>query len=1029
MCSTKRSMWYVCAILALLLVLGSVQTWAQLDTGSIVGVVHDKSGAVISGASVKVTNTKTGRTWEAKSGSAGEYSVAGLPVGPYKVESSQQGFKTEVISNIILHPAEAPRTDFTLDIGSAGETVNVSAEAVAVNTTTSESGATIDSKSVTNLPLNGRDFTSLIALVPGSVTTGQFGQNSLGGFETSLAGVNVLLDGSDATRIDVNATSTQLGRQESRISRASVDSIQEFKVLSGVYSAEYGRSNGDIVNVITKSGGNIVHGTIFEFFRNDALDAKNYFATQSTPLHVNQFGGNLGGPIKKDKLFFFMNYEGVRQVINDPTKVAVLADSARAQFDPSMYPVRDAIPHANIPGPVIFVGQGTGGTDVVRNDLGWYAGKLRNELREDTGSVKIDYNASNRDTFALRYNIADSFTSTQYGVATGQVSPSYSRNHLLKATWNHSFSSNLLNEFGVAFNRPQTDSLGGGGNFPVFQCPAILGCTASTSIGATPGPALFSNRRPQHSIEYINTLSWVKGRQTIRTGLDIRHNVTHDALDIQTFLAYDSIADFLSNGFAMQVSTLGHTMVGLQNTNYGYFIQDDIRLTNRFTVNLGLRYEYNSVLQGDLIGNFDLATATLDPQGKQLYNPDRNNFAPRVGFSWDPFGKGKTVIRGGAGIFYNPLLTGAALSLAGNYQQNYTYGLGDLFAGRTCSPAFNGLFGLPNYPVPNPLPTCSPALPSSVNALDKNMRDTYSEHWSFGVQQQVMKDTILELNYVGNHGVKLPAGAAYAGLELNYSPFDPNARLYDAQFAPLHFGNVRRLGNFLGSNYNGLQASLRRRVANGLIVDANYTWSHELDDAVNVLLSAFQNSRNPKGDYASGDIDVRHNFTLGMVYDVPTAQFLPKRLAQGWQWSTLFQTRSGLPVNVALSAPFLGIDQLRPNLVTGQSIQGGGAPTDILNPAAFVKPAPGQYGNASRNSGRGSAFAQLDTGLSKTTQVNERFGVQFRAEVFNLLNHPNFANPVGYMDDANFGKATSTIGTHVGTGTSRQAQLALKLIF
>ena len=212
--SVNRPLWHVCAILILFLVIGVVQSWAQLDTGSIVGTVHDKSGAVVSGATVKVTNLKTGRTWDAKSGSAGEYSVQGLPVGPYKVEVAQQGFKTEVVSNIILHPGEAPRADLTLDIGSTGETINVSADATTVNTTTSESGATIDSKSVANLPLNGRDFTSLIALVPGSVTTGGFGQNSLGGFETSLAGVNVLLDGTDATRIDVNATSTQLGRQE-----------------------------------------------------------------------------------------------------------------------------------------------------------------------------------------------------------------------------------------------------------------------------------------------------------------------------------------------------------------------------------------------------------------------------------------------------------------------------------------------------------------------------------------------------------------------------------------------------------------------------------------------------------------------------------------------------------------------------------------------------------------------------------------------------------------------------------------------
>lgn len=1019
--SAIRTVGQVCAVMILILVLGSVQSWAQLDTGSIAGVVQDKSGAVVSGAAVKVTNAKTGRTWAAKTGSIGEYSVIGLPVGPYKVEVSHAGFKTGVVSNIELHPAETPRADVTLDVGASGETVNVSADAATVNTTTSESGATIDSKSVTNLPLNGRDFTSLIALVPGSVTTGQFGQNSLGGFETSLAGVNVLLDGADATRIDVNATSTQLGRQESRISRASVDSIQEFKVLSGVYSAEYGRSTGDVVNVITKSGGNALHGTVFEFFRNNALDANNYFAKkgEDTPLHMNQFGGNLSGPIKKDKLFFFVNYEGVRQIVNNPTTVTVLSDSARASMDPSMFPVRDALPRVNLPDPV-FKADGV----TPRTDLGWYFTRLRNELREDTGSVKVDYNASQKDTFSIRYNIADSFTSTQYGVAVGQVSPSYSRNHLLKATWNHAFQNNLLNEFGIAFNRPQTDSLGGGGDFPIFQCSSFWGCNQDNNLGSTPGPALFSNRRPQYSIQFLDSVSWVKGRQTIRAGMDIRKNNTDDALDPQVFLAYDNIADFLSNAYAVQVSTLGHTMVNVHNTNYGLFIQDDIRLTPRLTVNLGVRYEYNSVLQGSQIGNFDIATLTLLPQGGQLYKPDRNNFAPRIGFSWDPFGTGKTVIRGGAGIFYNPLLTGAALSLAGNYQQSYSYGLGDLFNGVSCpAGSWNGLFGLlPNFPVHLPFPACTPSTPISVNSLDQNMRDTYAGHWSFGIQQEVTKNTVAEVNYVGNRGIKLPAGAAYAGLEYNYDSF--GIKRYT------QYGNVRRLGNFLDSNYNALQASLRRRISQGLTIDANYTWSHELDDAVNILLSSFQNSMNPGGDYASGDIDVRHNFTLGLVYDVPAANFLPKRVGGGWQVSTLFQARGGLPVNIALSSPFLGLDEVRPNAPAAQVNTTANGPNGFFLPKSqFPTPAAGQYGTLGRNAGRGPGFAQMDMALSKTMQLNERFRMQFRAEMFNLLNHPNFANPSGYLDDVNFGNSTSTIGTRVGTGTSRQTQLAMKFIF
>jgi outer membrane receptor protein involved in Fe transport len=1015
--------WHI-GVIALLFCAVALPAWAQLDTGSIVGVVQDKSGALVSGADVKVTNTKTGRVNEVKTGSAGEYEVPGLPEGPYRVEASHSGFKTGVVTGIVLNATDTRSADIKLDVGSISEQVTVTAAAMAVNTQTSETGGSITSKQVTNLPLNGRDFTSLIALVPGSVTTGGFGQNSLGGYETTFAGANVLLDGADATRIDVNAVSTQLGRQESRISRASVDSIEEFKVLSGTYSAEYGRSTGDIVNVITKSGGNAFHGNLFEFFRNDAMDAKNFFALGKTPLRLNQFGGNLSGPIAKDKLFFFVNYEGVRQIVNNPTgPVAVMTRDTKNTAVASMAPVMDAIPDPNVSTPVIL----PDGTP--RPDLGYFEGRLRNTLREDTGSIKVDYNASSKDTFSFRYNIADSFTSTQYAIALDQISPSTSRNHLLKGTWNHTFRPNLLNEFGVAFNRPQTDSLGGGGNFPVFQC---VFCSSSNTFGATPGPDLFSNRRPQHSLQFLDNVSWIKGKHAIRAGTDIRLAVTHDASDAQAFIGY--AGEGLGGGCGLlencgfTLSTLGgHSEVTLQNVNYGFFVQDDFRVLPRFTLNLGLRYEYNTVLHGDQIGNFSIPTLIADPSntvapytpvGAGLYKPDRNNFGPRLGFAWDLNGTGNTVLRGGFGVFYSPQLTGAALSLAGNHGvQGYNVNIFEDL-GALCGTSFTIA-----YPLPSPLPVCSGA--ANVNSLDPNLRDTYSLHWSLGVQQQIVRNTIFEISYVGNRGVKLPAGAAYAGEELNLSPFvlfgAPN------QISP-NFGQVRHLGDYLDSNYHALQASLRRHIGQGLNVDANYTWSHERDDAVNILAGAFQNSHDPKADFADGDIDVRHNFTLGAVWDVPRARYA---LSKGWQVSTLLQARSGLPVNIALSAPFFGADQVRPDLVPGQSIRPSNysVPGNQFNIAAFANPPAFELGNLRRNYGRGPGFTQMDLGVSKTTQITERMGFQFRAELFNLFNHPNFNSPSGLLNDPNFGKSTSTVGTRVGPGTSRQAQLAVKFIF
>ena len=1041
--------WQI-GLLVLLLCALALPALAQLDTGSIVGVVRDKSGAIIPGSKVAVTNVRTGQVFEVQTNGAGEYEVPGLPASVYKVVVEHDGFKSRVIDHVVLYATDHRAVDATLDVGQVSEQVTVTAETLSVNTQTSESGTTIDSTEVQNLPVNGRDFTNLMTLVPGSVTTAGFGQTSLGGYETSLAGVNILLDGADATRIDSQATSTQLGRQDSRINRVSMDSIDEFKVLSGNYSAEYGRSYGDIVNVITKSGTNALHGSIFEYLRNNYFDANNYFASGPNPFHLNQFGGSVSGPVIKDKLFFFFNYEGVRQVTHSPTgPVAVMTAATRAMAVPDMVPVVNSLPLPNPAlGPAIF--PNPSGPPIVRNDLGIFEGSEFETDREDTGSLKIDYHISQKDSLAFRYNIDSSFTNTQYGIAADQVSPSPGLNHLLKATWDRTFRPNLLNEFGVAYNRPKTDSLGGGGPFPNFQCSSFWGCGNSNTFGDAPGPALFSESQPEHSLQFLDTLTWIKGRHSITTGFDIRHVVTDNALFPQSFIAYDSETDFLANqGFSF--STLGHNMINLENTNYDFFIQDDIRVNPRLTLNLGLRYEYNTVLSGSLMQNFNLAALIADPLdtntakffgplGKPLYNPYHKDFGPRVGFSWDPYGEGKTVIRGGFGIFYNPQLTGAALSLAGNYQQGYNLNFLQIAFGEvSCTPNF----GQPpapsyfiSYPLPNPLPVCTPAPPANVNTLDPNLRDSYSMHWSFGVQHEITRSTIFELAYVANRGLRLPAGAAYAGEELNYSPFMgvPN------QISP-NFGNVRYLGDFLESNYHSLQASLRRHVSKGLVLDANYTWAHELDDAVNILTSAYQNSHDPLGDYGNGDIDVRHNFTLGAVYDVPAAQVLPKMLGGGWQMTSLIQARTGVPFPIEVAAPFLGIDQVRPNFVPGQSIRPSNysVPGNQININAFslptnaascaTNPAP-CYGDVPRNAGRGPGFAQVDFGLTKRTQISERYGLQLGATAFNILNHPNFANPAGIIqNDLNFGQSTSTVGSKVGPGTARQIQLFMRMSF
>lgn len=1004
-----NNIFRTCRIVLALLILSSAGVaLAQLDTGSIQGAVHDTTGAVIPNASVIVTNEGTQRVYHTTSNRTGEFDVPTLPVGTYSVTASFKGFETSDVLSIALHASELHRTDIVLKPGNETEHVTVEANQVEVNTLGAELGTTIDAHRIANLPLNGRDFTDLLALVPGSVTSGQFGQTSLGGAETSFAGVNILLDGADATRIDTNATSMQLGRGNARLTRASVDSIAEFHILQGNFSAQYGRSIGDVVNVITKSGTNDWHGEAFEFFRNNALDARNYFAVPGTktPLHLNQFGGNLGGPIAHNKIFFFVNYEGVRQTITNTAVYDVLNAANRAKFVHAMAPVVAAIPVGNL---------GPDPADKTHNfDL--YSANLRNTLREDTGSARVDWNPTDKDKFYVRYNIGDSFTNTTYGPAVGQTAPTPAITQFLKISNTHTFSTTMVNEAGFGINSDHVESYGGGGPFPVIAFSCFF-----CNFGVAPGPAPFASIRPQTSYQYIDTLTKIKGRQTFTIGADIRHNLSDEELGLQEFLSYGSISDFENNnGFAF--STIGNPMTRMRNTNYDFFVQDDIRLSHNVTLNVGLRYEYNTVLheKNNQLANFNIATQTVGPKGAPLYQPDYNNFAPRVGFSWDPRGHGKTVVRGGFGVFYNPQLTGAVFSLTDNTSNNISVNVFQaLFGTVTCTP---------NFPLSYPVaavPTCVPQV-RNVDQFESHTRDSYAYHYSFGVQQEVLPNTVLEMTYAGDRGFKLPAGAAFAGLQFN------NQNPITGTF-PLsqNFANERLLGDFLDSKYNSMQVALRSH-QRAITYDLNYTWSHEFDDTVSVF-GAFVNPTNPQNDFSTGDIDVRNNFTADAFYAAPDIPHLHRILGSGWNVGAIASVRSGLPVNITTNVPDDYSTPQRPNFVAGASpssirAKNYSLPNNQFNSAVFITPPSSSFGDVPRNAGIGPKFAQFDLSFIKNTPIGEKWSTQFRTDLFNIANHPNFANPDGNTTDPNFGRSSQTVGSTIGTGTSRQIQFSVKII-
>jgi hypothetical protein len=1045
--SISRTLFWAVALVALLIP-PAVQ--GQQDTSTIHGTVTDSSGAAIPGVQVTVTDTKTNRSFVTRTDRKGEYYAPSLTVSVYKVQFSQKGFSTTNIDGVVLHANETVNESTILKVGGASEVINVQADAVQVNTDSGTISTTINAEQVAKLPLNGRDFTSLLTLVPGAVqNTGSINSDSLGGFPSGQFGANMLVDGTDATRVDGNVTFSTFGRGNARITRSSVDNIQEIRVLSSQYSAEYGRAVGEIVNAITKSGSNELHGEAFEFFRNDALDAKNYFFNgTATPLRLNQFGGNLGGPILKDKLFFFVNYEGVRQHITNPVTgtTLVLNQKMRSMADPSMAPVIAKIPLGN-GGPAP-----TQGNIIYSYWFDVLNGVTTNDISENTAAIKFDYVLSPKNNFAVRYNYNASDTYGVYGLAIGQSADAPQLSQLGKATWNYIGSATFLNEAGFAINSPHSHQSAGEPGFPIFQCNIC-----NVGFGISPSPQLFQSSEPSISYQALDTATKIKGHNQFKFGVDVRWNKVGRSLDSQDTIYYapgptisaastnpcngapqgtNGCADVSGGpeGFLANDGTawtrLGYPLTYMKNTMMAFFFNDDWKVTPRLTLNLGVRYEYNTVLHadGNTLRNFDINTLSLLPANTPLYHANPYDIAPRFGFSWDVTGKGVTSLRGGAGLFFLPIAPGSPLNLAGNTEENLSINfVTQPVGGYTCTPPLTII----RFPLPVQAPSCTPQPPVSVTAFDRNQKDTYAEQWSLSLDQQMAKNVVLTLTYRGNHGVH-----EFGGANLNLqNPLTNNNYLSNS------FGSINFAGQFAESAYNAFNASLRANT-HGLSITANYNWQHEFDDFMG-LFEAYQNPRDIKADYAPGDIDIRSSFSTGFVYSAPRVPKVPERLGNGWQLSAIIQARSGTPVNFGFSAnnPFVG--SLRPDCNFGVSPRAVdfSLPTHQFNPNAFETPA-GNFGTCPRNYGRGPGFIQPDLSVLKTTKIFDKLSWEFRAEMFDFVNHPNFANPgstlvgggaPGTVGSAQpgfmFGSSTSTIGNLIGIGTARQIQLSSKITF
>ncbi len=1015
----------------------AIAAFAQSNTGSITGVVTDPNGAVVPNATVTVTNQGTNETRTVQADADGRYEVPSLPTGVYTISSASSGFQTATVKDLRLAVGEVARADIAMGLSGVDAVVTV-ADQTRVDTESSTIGDTIDISRITDNPVNGRDFTSLLATVPGSVqSTNQF-QTSINGIPSTFGGTSVLVDGIDAGRVDLNGTSNVLGRVESRVNRVSMDSIQEIQVLEQSYSAQYGEALSAIINPITKSGTNDIHGSVFDYFRNERLDANDFFNNAQnfsrSRLRLNQFGGSVSGPIKKDKFFFFANYEGVRQTRGILFTALTPTQSFRAGIAPALAPVVATLPLPTAP--FTFPN-----TPAPSTELGFYSAQKNGKLREDTGSVKIDWLYSEDSQFSARYNINDSNTTTPYGVGTDQTADGTLRVQLFKLSHNYTFSPNIVNEAAFGINDNRTNPGAGPSTLPIFSF--LFADSAIANIG----PAQFNQIRTGTVYQFLDTLNIVRGNHSFKVGADIRLNRRSAESRPQTTYQFGSIADFKVNS-PFSVQTGGNPELNFANENFSFFFQDDWRVHPRLTLNLGLRYQVSTVSRekDGYLQNFDLETLTVTPRGEKIHDADTNNFGPRVGFAFDLFGNQKTVLRGGYGIFHNRELPASFGSPQANSFPSVGINVLDLFGFGYC---VNGTASIA-YPInPAIYNGCGTAAKYSI---ERDLKTAEAQQWSLNVQQD-LGFGVLQVGYVGNHVTHLLTDGVVSPRNLNRADID-FLGLFGLRRLP-QFGDIFLVGSYPSSNYNAMQVTFKRNLSKGLRFNANYTWSHAIDDVVG-FFKDYQDEFDTSGERASSDQDVRHNFVFDASYDIPSARNLfgdgvPRWLGDGWQVATISQFRTALPVNVTNSGGVFGGFSYRPNIVPGldpyspstATCPQRSVPECQFNPAAFANAGRFTPGNTPRNYLRGREFAQVDFSVAKNTTLWENTSLQLRMDVFNLFNKTNFADPSGGLLEGStpdtlrptafFGRSVSTVGSQLGGllgfGGPRQIQLSARFNF
>ena len=1027
--------------------------WAQ---GTISGTVKDSGGAVLTGATVTILNEGTAISRTLESDSTGRYSAPQLRPGTYSVTGTVAGFRTEVRSGIVLNVGGEAVVDLTLSVGTVSESVEVRGEAPLVESTTASLGSLVDGRAIRALPLNGRSYDQLALLQPGVILTSPgptggsayafgTGKRFTVGGQRSISN-SFLLDG---TNVNDQANGTPGGAAGTNL---GVDTILEFKIFTNSFKAEYGHSSGSVITAITRSGTNTFHGTAFEYIRNSALDARNFFDVGSAPpsFRRNQFGGVLGGPIKKDKTFFFGGYEGLRQGLAT-TQTAIVPTALARQgilptgtvtVNPAVVPYLNLYP---LPNGQIFA-----------DGTGQFLSSPLVPTNEDNVMVRVDHQLNAKTSLFGRYTFDTDSVSAQQSLPNSFLSQT-TRRHYSTLQANSILSPKALNSFRFAFNR--TNSL-----FNPLISPAVppeLTLIPGQTMGAInvgQGAQTLSFLGPQagngpriyafNIFEWGDDFSYTAGKHALKAGVDIQRmrDNTASGQTVKGQLTFPSLAAFLTGTPNQLLATAPLGVLpqwGIRQSLFAVYVQDDYTVSPRVTLNLGLRWETTTDpydANGAKTSILPSPSAPAMVPSDSFFEIGKKNFEPRLGIAWKVNESGRTVVRAGGGIYHNQIFPWA-------------------YALNIINPPFFGKFLATNPPFPNSY-TALKGSALAATPFTPFEKTPVDYQYNFSIQQEIVRSTVVQLAYAGNQARHLWAQKEADTLTPTFTNGDLGNPFYPLNSPRLNpaFSSLQLIEMAGQSSYNSVTAMLRKRSASGFQGQISYTFSKSMDTGSSS--SASDSVRSPqltmdpfsrRRDYGLSDFDARHAVLANVSYPVPfrVGSKALGAVVNGWTLDGIVTLQSGMPFTARLSASVsrdgANVNSDRPSLKAGASpnptsgISAGcsgfaagtpvGTATHWYDPCAFSLPLAGTYGNLGRNTIIGPGLADVDLSLEKSFKLNERANATFRAEMFNIMNHANFGLPNTSAMSAN-GVANGSAGLITYTLTSsRQLQFALRITF